>query len=484
MTVISHPRRVAESLFGHAQLGDARRVRALIDVVAGLISKPRGRISQVFSSSKEREQAYRLVENTHVQVTALLVAMATACKRVIDRCQWAYIAVDGSSLNLADPHCTKNFGQIGAHTKGARGIKVVSAYAVADDGSAIGVPWQEYWARAKRVRRGSKITDNRRRKTSEKETQHWLDVIWAVVKNVASKNLWFIIDREGDARAIIQTLLATGHRFTVRSSYSRLLAQRGPRKTYLHDAMRKAPFLGEFVVDVPAGTKRQAREAHMVVRADTHKIVLRDRWRKTATVVEISVVWAREKRTTPRGEEPLEWMLLTNAPITTKAEVLAVVHSYRMRWRIEDFHKAWKSGHCHVEDMQLHAFKHATIFATMHAAVAGRIERLKHLARHSPDTKASTELSVDEHRALTALVDAELNKPPVAGGRRQKLYVVPKYDTLTIYDAVEWIARLGGYTGKSSGGPPGSSTIGRGLEQVTQAARLLAVLGKSTRSDQ
>ncbi len=36
----------------------------------------------------------------------------------------------------------------------------------------------------------------------------------------------------------------------------------------------------------------------------------------------------------------------------------------------------------------------------------------------------------------------------------------------SIAQAVRWIADLGGYTGKSSGGPPGSTTIGRGLERL------------------
>jgi hypothetical protein len=35
-------------------------------------------------------------------------------------------------------------------------------------------------------------------------------------------------------------------------------------------------------------------------------------------------------------------------------------------------------------------------------------------------------------------------------------------------------ARLGGYTGKSSGGPPGTTTISRGLEDVLVAARAIS----------
>ena len=37
-------------------------------------------------------------------------------------------------------------------------------------------------------------------------------------------------------------------------------------------------------------------------------------------------------------------------------------------------------------------------------------------------------------------------------------------DIPTMATAIRWIAELGGYTGKSSGGPPGATTIGRGRE--------------------
>jgi hypothetical protein len=104
--------------------------------------------------------------------------------------------------------------------------------------------------------------------------------------------------------------------------------------------------------------------------------------------------------------------------------------------------------------------------ATLLAAVATRVERLKHLARETPDAPASVELSEAEIQA-TILLKREYKK---------RTETIP--DSMpTIAQATHWIAQLGGYTGKSSGGPPGSVTIGRGLRDVLVAARLLANLG-------
>jgi hypothetical protein len=44
----------------------------------------------------------------------------------------------------------------------------------------------------------------------------------------------------------------------------------------------------------------------------------------------------------------------------------------------------------------------------------------------------------------------------------------------TIAQATLWLAELGGYTGKSSGGPPGTITISRSLAKVGAAADAIA----------
>ena len=44
----------------------------------------------------------------------------------------------------------------------------------------------------------------------------------------------------------------------------------------------------------------------------------------------------------------------------------------------------------------------------------------------------------------------------------------------------QWIADLGGYTGKSSGGPFGSITLGRGLTKVVTVASALESLDEET----
>jgi hypothetical protein len=189
----------------------------------------------------------------------------------------------------------------------------------------------------------------------------------------------------------------------------------------------------------------------------------RDRLTGRRTAKTINVVFAREEGTAPAGEKPIEWLLLTNRPISTSAEMAQVVLGYAQRWRIEDFHRTWKSGACDVERMQLRSDVAAEKWATLLAGVAVRIERLKLLSRKEPTRPATDEFTKVELRAIVL----------ARFGSRAGEYL--RNDaTTTIEQAVHWLAEIGGYTGKSSGGPPGSITIGRGLKEALIVARALA----------
>ena len=160
--------------------------------------------------------------------------------------------------------------------------------------------------------------------------------------------------------------------------------------------------------------------------------------------------------------------MLTNLAIHDFEAAGGVLDIYTLRWRVEEFHRTLNTGGCDAESMQLRSRIAVVKWATILSAVATRIERLKHLSRTSPATPASVELSELEISALILLKrDAKKRTEEVPDG-------IP-----TICQATIWIAELGGYTGKSSGGPPGAVTIGRGLEKVRTGAAMLRAMGRS-----
>jgi hypothetical protein len=54
----------------------------------------------------------------------------------------------------------------------------------------------------------------------------------------------------------------------------------------------------------------------------------------------------------PEGLSPLSWKLYTNEAINCATDALQIVRYYELRWRVEEFHKAWKSAGTQVESFR------------------------------------------------------------------------------------------------------------------------------------
>jgi hypothetical protein len=451
---------VCEEL-GHLKVVDARLKPRILTMAGRALERGGGRISDVFSKDSERQGAYDLLEGGRVKAESLVEAMGKAC---VERSDDAFVftPIDGSSVQVTDRAKRTDLGLVGTYTNNARGVQVVSALAVTRAGTPVGLCAQRYWTRPTRKRQRSR---SKYRPVEERETSHFVETIRDVVAAYEGSKCtpWMVIDRGGDATVILDELVRTKGLFTVRASWNRRLAE-GIKQQYLRDKLTKQRISLRYAVHVPAGPKRKERVAHVVVRTATVQLDVSHDWKAKRANPTLNVVWVHEPRA-PHGEKPLDWMLYTSAPINNLEDILLVIRSYTMRWRIEDFHKTWKSGHCRVEDTLLRSATAVKTWATLLAAVAARIERLRHLARNEPDTPASVELSDVEIEALKLLKHEQKKKTEVVGD-----------DMPTIALAVRWIADIGGYTGKSSGGPPGATTIGRGLEDLAVAARVLGLL--------
>lgn len=460
MKVSLGPGSWADATFGKAKLGDRRRVARLVAMATQAALDPSGKVAEVFSNDAERQGAYDFLESGHIGVAAILTAMTGRAAEECASETRVLVNVDGSSVTLVDRGDTKDFGAIGDYAHGARGIKVISALAVTESGGVpLGLLSQVYWTRP--TTKPRKTKKRRARRVKDKETQRWVEAILGAAAELgrcaAGTRAWFQIDREGDSTPLLLALAGTGHDFTVRGRWDRAIDD---KLGTLRRKLVYSPTKGEYELAVPAGPKRTARTANMVVRFEKVTVKLTDPDTKASKSLILTAVLAREMSTVPNGEKRIEWMLLTNVNVENFDDAIRVVAAYAKRWRIEEFHKTWKSGACRVEDTQLRSTDAVLRWATILAAVAVRIERLKFLSRAEPTRPASTELEPVEIEALILL--KRQNKK-----RNER---IP--DTMpTIADATRWIAELGGYTGKSSGGPPGTIVLARGLERLQYAVQ-------------
>lgn len=460
----------AEREFGEARLGDARRTARLVAVAACACERPSGKVSAVFTTVQEREGAYDVLENEHVDHEALVEAMAEATVVRSAGLPFVYVSVDGTSLTLTDTSREKDFGSVGAKNRGARGLKVLDALAIDPDGVTIGWLGLRYWARsAEPNATPPKGTHARKaRNVEEKETWHWLETIRAAKTKLDAHGVrgWFQIDREGDSRDMLLELAATQHWWTVRSRTDRSLWLEDGEAGRLRERLEQEPPQGQYDLEVTGSKKRLTRTARMLVRVGRVTLRLRNQATGQVTPLTVTAVHTREQGTTPADEDPIDWLLLTNRNVASVEQAREVIAGYATRWRVEECHKTWKSDGCRVEESQLRSADAVMKWATILAAIAARIERLKRLARKHPTLPATAELSPIEVRALVLLK------------RRYKSAKEKIADSPTIAEAVLWIAQLGGYTGKSSGGPPGSLTIRRGLDRLGLGVDMITALNE------
>jgi len=434
----------AREEFGGAELGDRRRVDRLIAVAARAAVQPAGTVTSVVTTSAEREGAFRLLENPSVSSSAIASASHAAA---VERCRGqsvVYVPIDGSSLSLRDRKCLRDIGKVGAWSHSGRGLIVTSALAVSLDGTPLGVCGQQWTTRTER----SKHVHRYRAAEQTLRTVQWIEQVHErFLRQVPDTEPWYQLDRGFDMWPLLQLAHERELCMTVRMNHDRRVRDnQSEDKKYLFSCTDNAPLLGRHHVEVPARRGRPARTATLEVRARKVSIELILGKRKRQHVP-MYVVSARETI----GEKSLHWRLITTVPVESFQDALAVINGYTTRWRIEELHRAWKRGVCHVEDTQLRGRDTILKWATILAAVAARATHLTYLAREKPDIPATEELSRFEIDAAIALL-----KP-----RGIKLGATP-----TLVQAVGWIAEIGGFAGKYSGKPPGPTVVARGLERV------------------
>lgn len=463
--------RWADGMFAKADLGDVRRSKRLVLMATRAARRPSGKVSDVFDKAHEREGAYDFLENDAIPASAIAEMLFAASVAQTKDDRFAFVVVDGSALTFTDRNESKDIGPIGSPNRAARGVVVMSALGVSERGVPLGLLDQLAWTRPPRVKRTRReaLERNRQRPFKDKETSKFVDASKNAVDRLAQagKHAWVIIDREADNRDILLGLAETKCLFTVRSHWDRAtLGEDGLKGPKLRVLLRAQPVLGRFEIEIGRTGQRAARTATMGIQAALVELVFPKRGPAPRETMNVWAVRVREHTTDP---DRLEWLLFTNVPVTNAEQAKRVIDSYAMRWRIEEFHRTWKQGDCNVEDAQLHSLDALTKWATILAAVATRIERLKYLSRNTPDEPATIELGEDEIEALK--LDQRQRRP---AQKRKRLPAMP-----TIEEATRWVAELGGWIGPANG-PPGSTTLARGLRRLSDLVNAIRLLRQPT----
>jgi hypothetical protein len=150
----------------------------------------------------------------------------------------------------------------------------------------------------------------------------------------------------------------------------------------------------------------------------------------------------------PKGVTPIRWILFTSLPVTTFDDAWDVIRYYELRWLVEEYHKALKTG-CRMESRQLKTAGRLEAFVGLTSVVAIRLLKLKSIARTNPEVPA---------QRVVPKVWLQMLKLA-----RKKL---TRVHDLTVGQFYREVAKLGGFLGRTGDGEPGWITIWRGWEKL------------------
>src|SRR5262249_12792120 len=117
--------------------------------------------------------------------------------------------------------------------------------------------------------------------------------------------------------------------------------------------------------------------------------------------IDINVVRAWEPEP-PEGQLAVEWVLFTSEPISTRKDLDRIVDLYSLRWLIEEFFKALKTG-CSLEKRQLESYSALSKALALFIPIAYRLLLFRGIERSNPTTPATALFTRDE---LVVLVEA------------------------------------------------------------------------------
>jgi hypothetical protein len=294
------------------------------------------------------------------------------------------------------------------------------------------------------------------RSLDEKESRRWLAAAEIVAARApAARQLIVVGDRESDIYSVMARRPSTVE-LVIRAAQDRALAQ-GCRLFAQAEAW---PVLGVSDVTVaPRGPGDKGRIARVSLRAGpiSLKRPRNGADRNDPRHLALTLVEAREDAP-PAGIEPLHWRLITTLPAADKAAAEDVVRLYRLRWRIEQVHRALKNDGLALPDVQVHEAERLFKLAALGLGAAVRTIQLVD-ARDGSARPASDVADTD------TLDAAEAIGPTLEGKTaRQKNPHPPR--------SLAWLAwimaRLGGWNCYYK--PPGPKTMRAGWDRFAAMA--------------
>ena len=355
----------AEVVFGNATLNDARRTLRLVRFAALLARYSGSSAARACEGNHAMlTGAYRFIRNDAVSATMIRKAGFEATAKASEEIKELLALEDTTSLSYKH-EVAKELGKLGKVNDKSRGWWVHSVLLVNSlTLQTVGLIHQEWWLRPDKAENAD-----------EKESGKWQDAAEFTAKQMTFQmpKVIAVCDREADIYDYLTYKTEHEERFVVRAKHNRKMLASDSR---LFDTLKTQPLAGDYMLDIPQKTlknkngkkiNRPTRKAKIAVQYTEVTLP------KGNLSITLNAVFASE---VSGSQDKLSWMLLTSEPVGTFNEALKIIHIYMARWRVEDFHKAWKTG-AGVERQRMESTDNLERMGSILAFVGVRLMQLR-----------------------------------------------------------------------------------------------------------
>lgn len=376
----------ANNLFKHAKLGDERRTKRLVKISHLMASNSGSSIVKASGSQASIEGAYRFLRNDKIKADDIASAGFSSLLPDLKRSN-KMLALEDTSTLCYRHNVTKELGHTGAYKKSSsKGILAHSVLMVdAETEQTIGLAEQHRWCR--KDENFGTANDRKRRPYETKESYKWQRSSEAMSLRYESvmDNIISVCDRESDMFEYIDYKSKQHQRFVVRAKHERMVNTQGDRLTPYIEQQSSAL---SYQVKIQQKGGRKSRIANVAVRYALVTIYPPKKYRKS-DCISLTVISCNEI-SPPDGVSPLCWKLYTNEPINAGNDALQIVRYYELRWRVEEFHKAWKSAGTQVESFRLQTRHNLEKIIVITAFIAIRLLQLRELINNKEEAKSAS----------------------------------------------------------------------------------------------
>jgi hypothetical protein len=433
---------------GRCSLGHQRRTDRLADSARRISRHPGGSLPEKLADPAAYRATLRLMNQPAVTHRAVLQPHLQATRDRAGQVPGTVLFLeDITELDYSGQRTLGSMGPIG--NGGGWGYECHNALAVAaDSGDLLGLACQQLHSRARKPA-GEGVAASRERLS--RESRLWVRAAAQIGPAPAGCHWVDVCDRGADTFEFLEYEVRHGRHFVIRSTHSRALAvAAGGPPQRLHDLLRSLPGQLGWEVEVSANKGQPRRKAKVLCSwaAVTVKAphVRRGQHSRESLAVWALRVW--EVEAPPGVPEPLEWLLLADEPIADGGAARRRVGYYERRPRVEDYHKAQKTG-LGVEQLQLQSQAGLQPLIALLSVLAVALVNARQAARTEAQAgRPAVEFFAPVEVAVLSVWRYQEERP------------------LTVREYILALGRLGGHLNRKCDGLPGWLTLWRGAMKL------------------